>query len=238
MPKYKSILDAPTEVITRFYRRRVILKLSPHIEALTLRYSRIKLILKERDKNKALRDALNTYKNVSLKTSKEDNECMNVLMNMGLFFLLAESDIQALKIDALTHPNEWKRKLSLRIILLTIHEWDMGKVSNKNLKNLLTQSKVTPELQVKLFESLRMLKKAQRKAAKILYEPRNSVIAHRDPNALYQLETIEALDAELVFGAVEDFYKSSEAFLEAFTNVLLEAGSLKGLLAFRLNEKK
>ena len=166
------------------------------------------------------------------------NECTQALMNMGLFYLLAENDIQAVKIDALTHPDEWKRKLSLRIILLTIYEWDMGKVAGKNLKTLLSRSLVPEEVQNELFESLRTLKKAQRKAAKILHQSRNSVIAHRDANALAQVETIESLNAKEVFGAAEDFYASSERFMGAFSKVLLKAGSLHGLFAFMRNKKK
>ncbi|MBF8223654.1 hypothetical protein [Halomonas sp. 328] len=159
-------------------------------------------------------------------------------MNMGLFYLLAENDIQAVKIDALTHPDEWKRKLSLRMILLTIYEWDMGKVAGKDLKSLLSRSSVPRELQNELFESLRTLKKAQRRAAKILHEPRNSVIAHRDADALAQVETIESLNAKEVFGAAEDFYASSDRFMHAFAQVLLQAGSFQGLVAFMLNKEK
>jgi hypothetical protein len=41
--------------------------------------------------------------------------------------------IQAIKIDALTHPDEWTRKLQARVILLTIYEWDADEVSGRAL---------------------------------------------------------------------------------------------------------
>lgn len=210
----------------------------PPVEVAARRYSRVTLTFRERKKNKVLKATLETFKREAERANTKGNECTQALMNMGLFYLLAENDIQAIKIDALTHPDEWKRKLSLRIILLTIYEWDMGKVAGKNLKALLSRSSVPEEVQNELFEALRTLKRAQRKAAKILHQPRNSVIAHRDANALAQVETIENLNAKEVFGAAEEFYASSDRFMGAFSKVLLQAGSLQGLVAFMLNKKK
>ena len=126
MPKYKSIFDAPSKVINRYCRRKVTLKVAPFVDAAARRYSRVTLILRERKKNKALRASLETFKREAARANSNGNECIQALMNMGLFYLLAENDIQAVKIDALTHADEWKRKLSLRMILLTIYEWDMG----------------------------------------------------------------------------------------------------------------
>ncbi len=36
-------------------------------------------------------------------------EANTTVLNIGLFFLIAERDIQAVKIDALTHPDPWVR---------------------------------------------------------------------------------------------------------------------------------
>lgn len=169
MPKYRNIFDAPPEVITRYYRRKWTRKYSPPVEAATRRYSRVRLTLRERKKNKVLRATLEVFKREAARANSKGNECIQALMNMGLFYLLAENDIQAVKIDALTHPDEWKRNLSLRMILLTVYEWDMAKVAGKDIKNLLSRSSVPLELQKELFESLRTLKKAQRSAARILH---------------------------------------------------------------------
>lgn len=156
---------------------------------------------------------------------------------MRLFYLLAESDIQAVKIDALTHPVAWKRKLLLRIILLTINEWDMGKVAGKDRKGLLSRSSVPIDLLRQLFDSLKTLKKAQRRAPKMPYEPRNSVIAHRGSNALSQVKIIESLNVVDVFGAAEEFYASSDRFMRAMAKVLSRAGSFQGLVAFLINRR-
>lgn len=233
MPKYKYILDAPPEVISRYYIR----KFWPHAHALARKYSRVSLTLKERKKNKQLKNTLDTYRRVAVRAEKSGNQCVQALMNIGLFYIIAENDIQAVKIDALTHPDEWKRKLSLRVILLTIHEWDMGKVVGKDIRDLLSQSSVPAELQNQLFGSIRMLKKAQEKAAKLLREPRNSVIAHRDADALSQIRVIDSLNAKDVFCAAEDFYSASHCFMHSFAEVLSQAGSIHGQFAFMLNKK-
>ncbi len=238
MPKYKSILDAPPEVISRYYRGKIVRKLLPHAQSAARRYSRVSLTLRERKKNKALHEALVTFKREAMRANDKGNECTQTLMNMGLFYLLAERDIQAVKIDALTHPDEWKRKLSLRVMLLTIYEWDMGKVTKKDLKILLSRASVSSDLQNEFFGALRTLRKAQEKAAKALHHSRNSVIAHRDPDALSQMEIIESINAKEVFEAVEDFYESAHRFMPAFSKILLQAGSMHGLFAFLIDREK
>jgi len=87
------------------------------------------LPVKERKKNKALRNALDTVVEVASKNSGRGFDASSTILNIGLFLLLAERDIQSVKIDALTHPDEWHRKLCARVILLTIHEWDFDKVT-------------------------------------------------------------------------------------------------------------
>ncbi len=201
-------------------------------------YSRITLTIKEWKKNRVLTRTLKTYKIEIERARKKGNECTQVLMNIGLYYLIAEKDIQTVKIDALAHHDRWKRLLSLRIILLTIYEWDMGKASSKNLKDLLSQSSVDDELQKELFRALRLLRKSQEKAAKILHFERNATIAHRDPDALLQLNTIENINPKKVFSAASEFYESSAIFMNVFPKVILQAGSMQGLFSFMLKSNK
>lgn len=233
MPKYESIAEAPFEVRKRYYRIRYAKYLMVGVRF----YSRITLTFKERRKNKVLTSTLKTFRVETERARKKGNECTQALMNLGLFYLIAEKDIQTVKIDALTHHNRWKRLLSLRIILLTIYEWDMGKASGTNLKALLDKSSVDEELLKELFKALRLLRKSQEKAAKILHCERNSIIAHRDPDALLQLNTIDNLSAKKVFSAAEEFYKSSAIFMSVFPKVIQQAGSIQGLFSFLLKSK-
>jgi len=233
MSKYENIADAPFKVRKRYFQ----IKYAKYFMAVSRLYSRLYLTLTERKKNRALTDTLRTYRVETERARRKGNECTKVLMNLGLYYLIAEKDIQTVKIDALTHHNKWKRLLSLRIILLTIYEWDMGKASSRNLKELLSKSAVDETLQKELFQALRLLRKSQKEAEKMLRFERNATIAHRDPDALLQLNTIENLNSKKVFSAAEEFYKSSAIFMKVFPKVILQAGSTQGLFSFMLKDK-
>ncbi len=233
MPKYENISEAPFEVRKRYFQ----IKYTKYFMSLARLYSRILLTIKEWKKNRVLTQTLKTYRVETERARKNGNECAQVLMNIGLYYLIAEKDIQTVKIDALTHHDTWKRLLSLRIILLTIYEWDIGKASSKNLKELLSKSSVDETLQKELFQALRLLRKSQEKAAKLLQFERNATIAHRDPDALLQLNTIENLNPKKVFSAAEEFYTSSAIFMNVFPKVMLQAGSMQGLFSFMLKNK-
>ena len=234
MPKYESIADAPFAVRKRYFQ----IKYNKYFMSVTRYYSRASLTIKERKKNRVLTDTLNTFKKEIVRARNSENECIKVLMNLGLFFLIAEKDIQTVKIDALTHHDEWKRLLSLRIILLTIYEWDMSKASSKNLKDLLIQSSVEENLQKELFDSLKLLRKSRDKAAKQLRFERNNIIAHRNSDSLLQLNTIQHLNTKMVFSVVTDFYESSGLFMQVFPKILLQAGSLEGLFSYLIKGKE
>jgi len=230
MPKYKDIAEAPFAVRKRYFQ----IKYAKYSIAGARLYSRVALTIKERKKNKVLTNTLKTFRVETERARKKGNECTQALMNIGLFYLIAEKDIQTVKIDALTHHDRWKRLLSLRIILLTIYEWDMSKAVDANLKELLVKSSVEETLQKELFQALRLLRKSQEKAAKILHFERNATIAHRDPDALLQLNAIENMSAKKVFSAAEEFYKSSTIFMNVFPRVIQQAGSMQGLFSFML----
>jgi len=232
MRKYENFAAAPLNVRQRYFRIRY----AKYFMALSRLYSRITLTFKERKKQKILASTIDEYHKLAVQQKVKGNECTQTLVNMALYFLIAEADIQAVKIDALAHHDPWKRKLSQRIILLTIYEWNMSKASNKNLKSLLTQANVSEELQSKLFAALRILRKAQEKAAKILHVERNAIIAHRDPDALLQISTINSLRSNLVFDVAAEFYEAADGFIRIFPVVLQQAGSIQGLFSYMLNK--
>ena len=234
MAKYESFFNAPFAVRQRYIQIRY----AKYIMFAVRIFMRVKLMIHESKKNRKLTEVLETYRVETERARSTGNECMQLLMNIGLFYLIAEKDIQTVKIDALTHYDSWKRSLSLRVILLTIYEWNMGKASTGNLKDLLTQSSVDESLQEELFHALRLLRKSQEKAAKLLRFERNATIAHRDSDALLQLKTIQGLNQKKVFGAASDFYESSNLYLKIFPLVVQQAGSMEGLFSFMLNKNR
>jgi len=185
----------------------------------------------ERKRNRVLENTFDIIKNQAIKFKKSDYKSSQVILNIALYFLIATRDIQAIKIDALTHPDPWKRNLSIRIILLTLHEWDMDKVSGKKLKQAFDDSNVSKNIQNEAFEALREVRQAQKRAKKQLGFLRNSTIAHRDPDALLQYCSIRDIDENAVLQLAAEFYEGSTKFVSLLPKIMLEIGSMPGLFS-------
>jgi hypothetical protein len=198
--------------------------------ALARAIARQRLPWQERQRKKALKAAFETAKYYAIKNENGHFPAVRLLFNIGLYLLLAERDIQALKIDALTHPDEWTRKLHTRIILLTIYEWDADKVSGRGLKDALAAIEASDSLRTQVIDALRALRLVQRKISKKYAFVRNTAIAHRDPNAIVQYRAIRDLSTEHVFEIAAEFYLASEKFMAVLTKLMLEGSTLPALL--------
>jgi hypothetical protein len=146
------------------------------------------LWLSERRRRKAIDEALATIKDQTSKSNERGFQDSATLLNIALFFLIAERDFQCVKLDALTHPDEWKRKLCARVILLTIHEWDPDKVSGTALRDALDRLSISDAVRKEIVDSLRAARAAQGRARKEFAELRNATIAHRDADALFNMK--------------------------------------------------
>ena len=119
---------------------------------------------RERKRERALANTLTEFAKQAARSRRYGFESSAALFNLGLFFLIAERDIQAVKIDALTHPDPWKRSLSARIILLTIHELDMDKVAGGKLRAALANAGASEDTKRQATQALRSIRNAQQKA--------------------------------------------------------------------------
>jgi hypothetical protein len=184
----------------------------------------------ERKRKKALEAAFETAKYYAIKNEHGMFPAVTLLFNVGLYLLLASRDIQALKIDALTHPDEWTRKLHARIILLTIYEWDADKVTGRGLRAALDAIQASDAVKAQTVDALRTLRLVQRKIAREYGFIRNAAIAHRDPNALVQYRAIRDLDVDKVFAMTIEFFQAVERFMPVLTSLMLESGTWPALL--------
>lgn len=198
---------------------------------------RLWLPLKERKRKRALESAFDEVAKQCVNFENGNYRSSTIFMNVGFYFLLAERDIQSVKIDALTHPDWWKRNLSLRMILLTIYEWDMDKVTGRKLKDAMTDVGISDSLRAEVIESLRDIRKAQHAAKKALGIARNATIAHREPNALLQYRTIRSLDQNLVMSLTGAFYAASHRFMKVLPQLIAEGGNTRSLLRQLLNQE-
>jgi hypothetical protein len=226
-PKTKRRLqDAPKPVVERWMRIRGIRW--AHVVSRT--YMRMKLPISERERRKALEETFDTIKYYAIKNEHGRFRGTSTIFNIGLYLLIAHRDIQAVKIDALTHPNEWNRKLYARIILITIYEWDADKVTGRTLRDALDSMMIPDELKSQMVAVLRRLRLVQRKVTKDFSFVRNATIGHRDPNALAQYRAIRDLNINEVMAIAVEFFAAVDQFVAALTQIMLAGNSPQSYL--------
>lgn len=233
----KGLLQRDQEVQKRYWRRRIFVCLSPYARSIALKVSRYRILLSDRKRKKALEGAFSEVVKTIKKTDKDIYPSSYVFLNLALYFLIANRDIQSVKIDALTHPDEWHRSLDLRIIALTIHEWNVAKVSGRKLYEAMNVIDCSDELRSEVNESLKLVRKAQKSAEKVLKELRNSVIAHRDEDAFYQYQTIKDLPSEKILAAATTFYEASQKFYVVLPKLIVAGSSRRNLIKQIVRER-
>lgn len=188
------------------------------------------LPFREKQRRAALTAALEEIATQTENSKARGFEASTVILNVALFLLIAERDIQAAKIDALTHPDQWHRSLSARVILLTVHGRDVDKVAGQKLRWALETIKAPEDMKVAATEALRAIRKVQKKAETEFEFLRNATIAHRDPDGIAQYKAITELDEMKVLKLAAEFYTAADAFISLLPKIILQSGKLPSLL--------
>jgi len=226
MTERKKLLQREPRVIERYMRFRM----RSNSRWLSRFIMRRVLSFKERERERVLAGTLAVFAKQAAKSRRFGFEASATRLNVGLFFLIAERDIQSMKIDALTHPDPWKRSLCARIILLTIHELDMDKVAGAKLRTALEDAGVPDEAKRQATQTMRTIRNAQQRAQKQFAFLRNATIAHRDADALLQYRSITHIDELEVIRIAGEFYEGTRLFLNILPTLVLQVGTWPGLL--------
>lgn len=221
-----SLLVLPKPVLDRWASRRA----GRLAEKLSRAYMRRKLRWTEREKVRALEAAFEETLRAALRNENGWAKAVNILLNVGLYMLIANRDIQSVKIDALTHPSEWSRKVNARVVLLTIYEWDVDKVCGRDLREAMDMIRPPAELRKQVELSLRRFRKIHGKAKKNFSPIRNTTIAHRDGNALAQYRAIKDMDTAEVLSIAGDFFGEVNRFIPLLSLLLLAGNNLDTLM--------
>ena len=231
MPRQpRKLFHQRQELVNRYIRRAVHRWMMRKTQALVRCLSRPRLQWSERKRRAALVSALETLATEAARTHRLGFEASTVVLNIGLFFLIAERDIQAVKIDALTHPDPWKRGLAARVMLLTIHELDIDKVAGARLRKALDDGNISDALRQEVTEAMREIRKAQTRAQRNFTHLRNSTIAHRDANAIQQYRDIVKIDGLEVTKVAADFYAGTSKFIEIIPRLLVQLSTWQGMI--------
>lgn len=227
----RKLLDQRQELIDRYIRLKVYRVINRWGKALARRVVRLKLQWTERKRQEALVSTLETFAFEAARARKNGFVATTDILNIGLFFLIAERDIQAVKIDALTHADPWKRSLAARVMLLTIHELDIDKVAGKKLRQALQDGNVPEDLKVAVTEAMRTIRKSQSRAQKHFTNLRNSTIAHRDADAIRQYRDIIDIDGLEIVKVAAEFYEGTKLFIDVMPHLISHLGTLPALLS-------
>lgn len=230
-PQPRKLLQQRQELVKRYVSLAVYRWMKPKTRALARCLSRPRLQWSEKRRRLALVFALETLALETARARRLGFEANTVVLNLGLFFLIAERDIQAVKIDALTHPDAWARGLAARVMLLTIHELDIDKVAGNKLRKSLEDCEIPEDLRQDVTEAMRTIRKAQAKAQQHFAYLRNSTIAHRDADALRQYGDITNIDELEVIRVAVDFYAGTSKFLEMIPRLLSHMATWQGMVS-------
>lgn len=222
----RGLFTAPTPVRDRWIRLWADKKSRYFVHIIMWIY----LSWKERKKNLVINETIKSVRLATIKAQKNNFESSFLILNIALFFLISERDFQSIKIDALTHPNKDKRNILLRYIVLNIIERDIDKVAGQSLKKALNVISLDKNLQQKLFDALREIRKTHEQIEKKYTSLRNISIAHRDVDSLLQEQTIQDIDPKEIFSFASKYYAAAEEFIHLMPYVIAQTGTIKSIL--------
>lgn len=222
-------LEKDKKIQERWFRMKFHRKFGRQIKSLLLWRLHRKLekefYIKDRVIRKTIETTIKKYKRIDQDLFPASKRFFNI----GLYFLLAERDIQALKADAFAHPNETKRNIALRALLLTIYEWDMGKVTGRRMQFIYESAGLSDSTKDRLVRALKGFKKARKSIENEISEARHNTIAHRDADAFRQYEIISELNIMKFSLSLTKFYEAADALLKSLVEAMLEIGTMKSL---------
>ena len=221
--------DTDRSVQERWFRMKFHRSFGRQIKAFFLWRLYRKLEKEFKAKDKVINGAIETTVKECKKVNEDLFPATKQFLNIGLYFLLAERDIQALKADAFAHPNETKRNIALRALLLTIYEWDMGKVTGRRMQFIYESTGLSDSSRSMVVDALKKLKKARKAIENEISEARHNTIAHREADALHQYEIISELKVMDFSIALTGLYEASDVLLKSLVKAMLEIGTMESL---------
>jgi len=156
---------------------------------------------------------------------------------VSLFFLTANRDIAAIKVDVLTGKDWWLRKLLARNVALMMYELDLSKVAGKEFREAINYFGPSKELRQRLAKNLRNVRKVQSDLHDEFREIRNKTIAHRDADAMHQYRLIRNLDEMKIVGRAGDYFKAASPLINDLTELTYMAGDMRHLMNQYLGKK-
>jgi hypothetical protein len=234
----RKLLQQRPELIQRFIGIWWMRRLRPIGHRVARFLARIRMSGRERRRYRQLLGAVKVAAKAARRARFHNLPASESIYNLALYFLIAELDIQSVKVDALTHPDPWRRSLCSRVILLTLHELDLDKAGGSRLRDALEQASVPDELRREVYASLRAVRTAQQKAQKQFSALRDSTIAHRDGDAIGQYRAITSIDSLEIINTGLEFYSGVGKFMGVMPRLILHVGGWEGVVSQVLSRSR
>lgn len=139
---------------------------------------------------------IETFKVEYMKADEYNHEQHKVIFNVGLYLLIIENDISALKFLIFNEIDDWPKKLVARkfVILLYESSKDLSKLLGNDLRKIINSLPEKESLSDELNDIMSDLNKFKNKNSAYLSLIRNNCSAHRDNKAIIQLNSIDEID--------------------------------------------
>lgn len=149
---------------------------------------------------------------------------------VSLFFLTANRDIAAIKVDLLTAEDWWLRKLLARNVALMMYELNLSKVAGKEFREAINYFGPPKDLRQRLAKNLKNVRKVQTELHDEFREIRNKTIAHRDADAMYQYRLIRNIDEVKVVTRAGAYFEAASSLITDLTELTDTAGDMRHLI--------
>lgn len=189
-------------------------------------------IVLERKRFTALEHAIATVKNSYDSADKKGMEHYTCIYNAALFTLLLEQDFAILKNDALMSVSNLRKNFVARQMAVFLYEasQDLPSVLGKDFRASLIKVGLKEDGFAELNAVTKTLNNFKTKHSDFLQEIRNYAGAHRDHDALRQIEIIEKIDLMQLMTIAGDYYVPIRDLFPFFTKVITNMKNWKVIL--------
>ncbi len=195
-------------------------------------WNRATHLIRERKRIAILEDTIRAIRSNHDAAKKYELPHFQRIYNVGLYVLLFEYDFAILKNDALFSIRRWKKNFVARQMAVLLFEAanDLPELLGKDFRKSLETLPLSELDWENLNRSTKQINKFRNEHREFLNELRNFVGAHRDNDAIKQLEIIEKADIFKLMDMAGHFYLGFGELLPVVARIISLLGDQRTIL--------
>ncbi len=186
-----------------------------------------------------LQKTIDTIKREHQRATDANLEHFAQFYNVVLFILVMEYDMSVLsQYYVKAYTRYWEKKFIARQMAIILYEAseDIPQLLGRNFRASLKTVPLWNEAEKELTEISKELNRFKGSHSEMLKELRNFVTAHRDHNAVRQMDIIDNLNPDKIYTLLGDFYDIIKPLLPFMTRIVLVMGN-KSVILHHLSER-